>query len=126
MQNDESKTLNTGWNLARVWGPILLFGIGIGMGWSVINNRVATAQAQIDSLQAWKDKESPQIDLVLNQVPDMRSDVAWVKLNMYQLLIKQGIQPVDPKTISASSSTPTPIPESVPDNQSKKSKNSND
>lgn len=106
MENGEAKTLSIGLQLAKVWGPILIFGIGVGIGWATLNNRITSLEARADTLEKNSGISQPKVEIIANQFPEMRQDISWLKANMYQILIKNGIQPVDPKTTTTTNYSP--------------------
>lgn len=76
MTNDPYKE---GAAIAKAFWPLVVTVVGLTaagvMQWSALANRVSTVEASNSSIQ---------------------DDVKWLRTNTYNLLIKQGVQPINP------------------------------
>lgn len=65
----------TGSDLAKAFWPLIMVIFSVAIAWSSLNTRVQAVEVANESIQG---------------------DVKWLRANTYNLLIKQGVNPVNP------------------------------
>ena len=71
----QDNAYKTGSEIIKAFWPMILVIFGVAIAWSSLNSRVLAVEQANDSIQ---------------------SDVKWLRANTYNLLIKQGVNPVNP------------------------------